>query len=154
MCWTTLYTRRRQTVQHILCCVFYFVCLHLVYGGVQHILCRVFYFVCLRLVYGGVQHILCRVFYFVCLHLVYTICVEQHYIQDEDKQNKKHDTICVGHHYTQDEDKQNKKHDTICVGHHLFVCLRVVSCVWWYLAHIVLCICLFVFLLYLVYGDI
>jgi hypothetical protein len=22
-------------------------------------------------------------------------------IQDEDKQNKKHNTICVGHHYTQ-----------------------------------------------------
>ena len=38
--------------------------------------------------------------------------------QDEDKQNKKHDTICVGQHYTQDVDKQNKKHNTICVGHH------------------------------------
>jgi hypothetical protein len=51
--------------------VFYFVCLHLVYGSVQHILCRVFYFVCLHLGYGGVQHILCGVFYFVCLHLGY-----------------------------------------------------------------------------------
>jgi len=36
--------------------------------------------------------------------------------QDEDKQNKKHNTICVGHHHTQDEDKN--KHNTIFVGHH------------------------------------
>jgi hypothetical protein len=28
---------------------------------------------------------------------------------------------------------------------YLFACLRVVSCVWRYLTHIVLCICLFVF---------
>ena len=43
--------------------------------------------------------------------------------------------------------------NTYCVVY-LFVCLRVVSCVWWYLTHIVLYICLFVFVLYLVYGGI
>jgi hypothetical protein len=63
-------------------------------------------------------------------------------IEDEDKQDKKHNIICVGHNYaqdtsrrqtkqkhntymldttmhkTQDADKQNKKHNTIYVGHH------------------------------------
>ena len=63
--------------------------------------------------------------------------------QDEEKQNKKHNTICVIHHYTQTNttqyvlyttihkqtqhnmcytplctNKQNKKHNTICVVHH------------------------------------
>jgi hypothetical protein len=42
--------------------------------------------------------------------------------------------------------------NTYCVVY-LFVCLRVVSCVWWYLTHIVMCICLFVFVLYLGYNT-
>jgi hypothetical protein len=43
-----------------------------------------------------------------------------HKTEDEDKQNKKHNTICVGQHHTQDkrrrQAKQNK--NTICVGRH------------------------------------
>jgi hypothetical protein len=31
--------------------------------------------------------------------------------QDEDKQNKKHNTICVEHHHTQDEDKNKPQHN-------------------------------------------
>jgi hypothetical protein len=136
---------------------------------VSNTYCAVFYVLfvfVLCLVYSGIQHILCCVFCFVCLRLV--SCVwwcPTHKTQDEDKQNKKHNTICVGHHYaqdtrrrqtkqktqhnmcwtppytrhkaktnktkntaqyvldttihkTQDEDKQNIKHSTICVGYH------------------------------------
>jgi hypothetical protein len=38
-------------------------------------------------------------------------------------------------HKTQDEDKQNKIHNTICVRHH-----HTQDCVWWCLTYIVLCI--------------
>jgi hypothetical protein len=63
----------------------------------------------------------------------YVLDTTIHKTQDEDKQNKIHNTICVRHHHTQDT-----KHILCCVF--CFVCLRLVSCVWWCLTHIVLCI--------------
>jgi len=37
------------------------------------------------------------------------------YTRHKTKAEKKTITICVGHHHTQEEDKQNKKHNTIYV---------------------------------------
>jgi hypothetical protein len=39
----------------------------------------------------------------------YMLDTTMHKTQDEDKQNKKHNTIYAGHHHTPDEDKHNKK---------------------------------------------
>jgi hypothetical protein len=152
-------------VGHHTYCVVFFVLLVfvfcLVYGGVQHILYCVFWFVCLRLL----SSVWCRpthIVFFVlfCLSSSFVLCMVL-----SNKRTKKHKTICVGHHHTQDkrrrlgkqntqhnmcwtppctrpktktnktnnttqyvldttihktedEDKQNKKHNTICVGQH------------------------------------
>jgi hypothetical protein len=123
----------------------------------------------LCLVHSGVQHILCCVLCFVGLRLVscvwwcqnttqYLLDTTMHKTQDEDQQNIKHNTICVGHHHTKDTRRRQTKQKTqhnICwtlvlclvyggVQHILccifyFVCLRLVSCVWWCPTHIVLC---------------
>jgi hypothetical protein len=62
----------------------------------------------------------------------YVLDTTIHKTQNEDKQNKIHNTICVRHHHTQDT---RRRQTVFC-----FVCLRLVSCVWWCLTYIVLCI--------------
>jgi hypothetical protein len=58
----------------------------------------------LCLVYGGVQHILC------CEYTTqYVLDTTIHKAQDEDKQNKIHNTICVGHHHTQGTRRRQTK---------------------------------------------
>jgi hypothetical protein len=99
----------------------------------------------------------------LCMVVSNTYCVAQHnmcyippYTRYNTKTNKQiHKTICVRYHHTQDTtQRQTNKYtvfvclssccilsmavsNTCCVVY-LFVCLRVVSWVWWYLTHIVL----------------
>jgi hypothetical protein len=186
MCWTPPYTRHKTKTNkiHNTICVGHHLCL--VYGGVQHILCCVFYFVCLRLVpcvwWCPTHIVLCILLCLSssCALCMDTICVGHHHTQGTRRRQTKYTTQYVLDttiHKAQDEDKQSKIHNTICVGHHhtqgtrrrrvvyftLFVfvlclvyggvqhilccvlcfdCLRLVPCVWWCPTHIVLCILL------------
>jgi hypothetical protein len=77
-------------------------------------------------------------------HVVLCICVLP-YTRYNTKTNKQiHNTICVRYHHTQDTtQRQTNKYTT-----------QYVLDTRWYLTHIVLCSCLFVFVLYLVYRGI
>jgi hypothetical protein len=142
ICWTTPYTRPKTktnkpknttqygVVQHILCFVFYFVCLRLwscVWCRPTHIvLCFLFclssfFFLCMVS-----SNIYCVVFFVL---FVNTICVGDHHTQDQRRKQTKqiNNTICVGRDHTQDKRRrqtnQKTQHNSVwCRPAHIVVC--------------------------------
>jgi hypothetical protein len=110
-------------------------------------------YLCL-LTYSGVQH---KLWWFFWVFFCWTPPYTRHKTKTNKTKNTTQYVLDTTIHKTQDEDKQNKKHNTICVGH----CLIYVICV---CLHIVVSntncggffgfFSFFVFVLCLVYGGV
>jgi flagellar biosynthesis protein FliP len=107
-------------------CVVFFVLfvfvMCLVYDGVQHILHCVFCFVCLRhvsCVWWCPTHIaLCQTKQKTQCNMCWTPSYTRHMTKTNKTKNTMPYVLDTIIHKTHDEDKQNKKHNAICVGHH------------------------------------